>query len=94
MVRSALPPSMPRAPAPPPAGTWTGRAAPGRTIQAAELEEMFGDVAVTVARLRAEGIEPRAVALHSGGLDGVSGVLGLPAVRLVADSPVKWGVIV
>lgn len=62
-------------------------------IRQAPMEAMLGDVAETVARLRVQGIEPRAVAIRSGSLHGLEVVLTLPVVRLAPDSPVEWGVI-
>ena len=63
------------------------------TVQAAELEKMFGDVAGVVERLRCENIPPHAIGIRSGSLHGISTVFGLPVIRLAADSPFEWGVI-
>jgi hypothetical protein len=62
----------------------------------AEMERMLGEVAVIVDRLEEQAIYPRAVAIRSGSLHGLEGgtVHGLPVVRLHADSPVEWGVVV
>jgi hypothetical protein len=63
---------------------------------APDRKRVLREIAVIVDRLEEQAIYPRAVAIRSGSLDWLEGgtVEGVPVVRLHADSPVEWGVIV
>ncbi len=57
--------------------------------------EQFAVIAAgRASELRAQGIEPKAIAIRSGGLHGLTTVAGLPVVRLGPDSDVEWGIVV